>query len=152
MFKLKVHFKCTKLASLISRKALYLNKFHAPDRCVWCGAALGQWSGYATGADARKDTPPDAILAANSNGEGGRVWAKRRGGRPECWRKGACFLNGRSSLRTLSDRKDMRNAIKSICVRVRGKGRILTTFSCRLMPHFAQNGDGKKWNQEANKI
>lgn len=42
MFKLNVHFKCTRLSYLISRNLLYLNVFPAPNRCVWCDAVLGQ--------------------------------------------------------------------------------------------------------------
>jgi len=58
---------------------LFLKGFISTFRCVWCGADLGQLSGHASSFD--------ATLAVRVNGEGGRLAAKRRGGRPELWRK-----------------------------------------------------------------
>ena len=72
MFKLKVHLKCTRLAHLIYRNILYLNVFMAPNRCVWCGAALGQLQTLYVhlNADASQDTSPDATLFVNGKREG----------------------------------------------------------------------------------
>jgi len=63
---------CTKPTSLISHKILYLNVFPAPNRCVWCGALLGQLQTphVHLNADASKDTSLDATLAVNGKQEG----------------------------------------------------------------------------------
>lgn len=85
IFKFYVHFKCTKLASIISRNLLYLNVFPAPNRCVWCGAfrAIINSDYLIKKAGASMAISADAILTVNGNGEGGRLEAKRKGGRPE---------------------------------------------------------------------
>jgi hypothetical protein len=46
--------------------------------------------------------PPMQVQTSMVNGEGGRLGAKRRGGRPEA-DAGGYFLNGRSSLRMLTN-------------------------------------------------
>jgi hypothetical protein len=51
---------------------------------VWGGfKAIIKLSHLTTIADAGKDTSPDATLNVNGKKKGGRLEAKRRGGRPE---------------------------------------------------------------------
>ena len=65
-----------KMTRLFLVKKLKLNEISPHLRCVWCGVDLAQCSGHANPSRC-------SFKCQLVNGEGGRLGAMRRGGRPE---------------------------------------------------------------------